>query len=193
MRTRRLGLISIGLALALDLAVGSSSTGLHAGDIEIVGDPHPVWSEAIELGRRFGTTTCAARTTDTTMLRLLSDAERIVVHQFAARRWRRDLDAVKTYVMRLLGAKPEGDGHRPACTGRRCVRARSRRLSNSRTASVDRFASPTATLTLRTARGANGGRGIWAPMKPGGSCGREAPRRIAMADSTGYGGPTNPM
>src|SRR4029453_5029913 len=107
MRKRRLELISIGLALPLDLAGGSSSTGLRARDIEIVGEPHPARSEAIELGRRFGTTTCAARTTDTTMLMLLSDAERIVVHQFDARRWR-DLDAVKTYVMRLLGAKPEG-------------------------------------------------------------------------------------
>jgi hypothetical protein len=33
MRTRRLGLISIGLALALDLAVGSSSTGLRAREL----------------------------------------------------------------------------------------------------------------------------------------------------------------
>ena len=78
MRKRRLGTISIGLALALDLAVGSSSGGLRARDIEIVGDPHPVRSEAIELGRRFGITTCMPRTTDTTMLTLLSDAERIV-------------------------------------------------------------------------------------------------------------------
>jgi hypothetical protein len=51
MRTRRLGLISIGLDLALDLAVGSSSTGLRARDIEIVGDSHRVRSEAIELHR----------------------------------------------------------------------------------------------------------------------------------------------
>jgi hypothetical protein len=106
-RKRGLGAISIGLALALDLAVGSSSSGLRARDIEIVGEPHPTRSDAIELGRSFGTTTCAARTTDTTMLTLLSDAERIVVHQFDARRWR-DLDAVKIYVMRLLGARPEG-------------------------------------------------------------------------------------
>ena len=42
-----------------------------------------------------------------TMLMLLSDAERIVVHQFDTRRWR-DLEAVKTYLMRLLGAQPEG-------------------------------------------------------------------------------------
>jgi len=76
MTQRRLGVISIGLVLALDLAVGSSSSDLRARDIEIVGDPHPARSEAVELGRRFGTTTCAARTTDTTMLMLLSDAER---------------------------------------------------------------------------------------------------------------------
>jgi hypothetical protein len=107
MTQRRFGVISIGLVLALDLAVGSSPIGLHARDIEIIGDPHPARSEAIELGRRFGTTTCTARATDTTMLMLLSDAERIVVHRFDAGRWR-DLDAVKTYVMRLLGARPEG-------------------------------------------------------------------------------------
>ena len=98
----------VGLALAIGLAIDSSSPGLHAGDIEILADPRPVRAEKVDLGRSFGTALCASRPPGKTVLaKVLADADRILIHQFDGLRWR-DLDAVKTYVKRLLSAEPEG-------------------------------------------------------------------------------------
>ena len=109
----RFGLILVGLALVVGLGIGSSRPGLGADDIEILDDPRPVPAEKIDLGRSFGTAPCASRPPGRTVLgKVLADADRILVHQFDARRWR-DLAAVKAYVGRLLSAEPEGGALSP--------------------------------------------------------------------------------
>ncbi len=106
-RTARRGVLAVGMALAFDLAVGYSPTSLRARDIEILGDPRPGRAERIDLGRPFGTAPCVSRRPgQKTLAMLLSGADRILIHQFDARRWR-DLEAVKTYIRRLLSAEPE--------------------------------------------------------------------------------------
>jgi hypothetical protein len=106
-------LMLVGLALAPDVVAADSATSLREDEIAVVADPRASPSEKIDLGRRFGKASCGERRPGGTMLEvLLPDAQRILVHRFDSRVWP-DLDAVKSYVRRVLRAEPEGGSLSP--------------------------------------------------------------------------------
>jgi hypothetical protein len=96
-----------------DVVAADAATRLREDEIAIVDDPLASPSEKIDLGHRFEKSSCDERRAAGTMLHaLLPDARRILVHRFDSRIWP-DLDAVKSYVRRVLRAEPEGGSLSP--------------------------------------------------------------------------------
>jgi hypothetical protein len=107
MSRHRVCLMVGGLALAFGFSVSTSVGSLSGDGIDMLGDPRPSAPDKIDLGRRFGTAPCVAKEPGRTILELLPDAKRIVIHQFDSGEWG-DLESVKGYLRRLLIAEPEG-------------------------------------------------------------------------------------